>query len=590
MQNNANPVIEKQTSPVEVELSKSQILALRGLRTKVFHARGTRKLQMILDAEDSRALVQSMPAQELLFTVKDIGLADSGELLLLASREQITSCLDLDCWEKDKPKPEMLEQWLQTLAIEEFDVAERVLQALDSELMVLFFRELLVIHECKEGEMPTEEERKSLEGDLVEMPDRFYVIEIPFEADDPRAVLARSALKLFRLYGYEFTHKLFESIRWSLPSELQELSYQFRKARLMDLGFLDYYDAIGIFQALPPKAQAMPPSIAVEQELLPVLSMPRARGIFGDGMAQIKDTQQRERLQFELMYVTNKVICAEQVDPSNLNAISKVMRMVQRTIDIGLEALGAQDGPGAAQLLRAHHIEWLFRNGYSAMLRLRKQANRLRKDERLGLEKDAEPSLLPAGQQGLLTALMQTRPRFHTMLDDPPGEVTRPFRSLHDIQRAQEGLNFIAFLPEFFFQHLPFRWEDLREMAQTHEALEEFDFVQLFLTSLAHFCLYQSFELRALNVEEIKSFHHQAFSYNQNKPPYPLDETLQSKVHEALRALFDPDAKEQTYLSLFLDLVWQRLQDEAAYIPPDQDLDARFLNLFLLNQGTHLQA
>src|SRR5439155_17188385 len=43
------------------------------------------------------------------------------------------------------------------------------------------------------------------------------------------------------------TARLIEAIRWELPSELEEIAYRFRAARLADLGFPALYEAMHLF-------------------------------------------------------------------------------------------------------------------------------------------------------------------------------------------------------------------------------------------------------------------------------------------------------------------------------------------------------
>src|SRR5205085_1201858 len=50
--------------------------------------------------------------------------------------------------------------------------------------------------------------------------------------------------------------RLIESTRWEVPTELEETAYQFRAARLEDLGFPQLYEAMKIFAFVDPEKYA----------------------------------------------------------------------------------------------------------------------------------------------------------------------------------------------------------------------------------------------------------------------------------------------------------------------------------------------
>src|SRR5205807_6308657 len=52
---------------------------------------------------------------------------------------------------------------------------------------------------------------------------------------------------------YDYFSSLMEEIYWGVDAELEENAYQFRRARLNDRGFPDFYDAQDVFAYLDPK-------------------------------------------------------------------------------------------------------------------------------------------------------------------------------------------------------------------------------------------------------------------------------------------------------------------------------------------------
>src|SRR5688500_3014152 len=59
------------------------------------------QLEEFLMRPDAAQVVRHASFEELFFTVKHIGLADSLELLPLVTGKQVRGFIDLDCWRKD---------------------------------------------------------------------------------------------------------------------------------------------------------------------------------------------------------------------------------------------------------------------------------------------------------------------------------------------------------------------------------------------------------------------------------------------------------------------------------------------------------
>lgn len=573
-----------------LEEKQAMLAEHAALREKIGRARGSRKLRMLLDAPSPGDLVQSMPPQELLYTIKDIGLADSAEIVQLADTEQIRSCLDLDCWQKDHFDKERFTSWLFFLPAKETDAAEKVLQSMDIETLVFFFRDLFIVHELEGDDAKRDSNQKEIKGEYITTPDGFYAVEIPFEAEDTMNVIARAALDLFQLYGYSFCQKLFLSILHSLPSDLEESAYQFRRARIQDLGFIDYFDAIGIYQPLPPKSKPMQPIERPDEDItLPVYVQTRFEGLFGKAIQGLPSDALRERVQFELFYLTNKVLAADQVEPANPQAMRKVLRSVQQLLELGFEVLGATEESAATQLLAQHHVEWIFRSGYSALARLRKRAARLRRNKQLSLLEDAECSLLDSPYMEVIRGLKSLKPKFYTGIEPRPGSTYRPFRNLDDISSANRVLDLIGFLPTFFFQRLPFQHEELLAisaedlLAPGH--IEDVHFSHLFLTALAHFMLHGTWTLRPLDAADIKTFLQRVFVH-EGQAPYDLDPAFQVQVEQALLAIPNHTDEDRENVKLFLDHIWQHLHEQAAFLKPGQALEPQYLDLFLTKNNT----
>lgn len=581
--------------PEEEETSEALVLRepwvdpkdLYQWRINLAQMRGSQKLQSILNSPTPQQLIQSMPPQELLCTLKDIGLTDCAELIELTSKEQLRYTLDVDLWNKDHVEHDKIHTWLKFLEAGDTEAAENILAALDPDVLVLYFRQFLHIHVHRDDE---EEPYIETEGELILSPDRNYIIEIPFPPEDPKVPLLQAAVQLFFQYGYEFSHRLFENIRHSLDSDLEERAYQIRKGRLEELGFVDYFDAIGIYQPLPAKAKPLPPlPLGDDISWVPIVTVPRTSGLFQQTLQQIQDPSVLERIQAELLHLNNKVLSVEQIDPGQRQAIERNMRNVLRTLDLGMEILAQADPYAASQVLLQHHVEWVFRTGFSALAKLRKQANQLARDSRLTLTAAIPFSLLGSPYADFLQELRQLTPRFFNAFDTPPGQSARPFRQFHDIEKAQEVLATIGLFADLFFRDFGFSHSELQQLATSGALLapsqpEDIHLSHLFLTALAQFVIHQEFSPKPLTESEVLAFLQTIFVV-QNPPPHSLQPRWEQQIEQLL--LQRPQTSEQNTARLrqFLNNIWAHLLEEAAYLPLDQIPEPQFLNLFLVRRS-----
>ena len=104
------------------------------------------KRDLILSAPEAERLVQSFSPETLFYTVKEIGSADSGDLLSLAVPEQIQGLFDLDCWTRDRPNLDRMREWIEALTEAGRKRMTEGLMGLDMEMMALLLRQYFRVH------------------------------------------------------------------------------------------------------------------------------------------------------------------------------------------------------------------------------------------------------------------------------------------------------------------------------------------------------------------------------------------------------------------------------------------------------------
>lgn len=387
------------------------------------------RLDVILSDPAAPTLVPQLPVEDFYYLVKDIGLDDAGELLGLASEEQIQACLDLDIWDRDQVVSSRFLSWLR-IAVSELLPASfaRAIRALDIELLALLIARHCRVHDRTQGEQPDE----SSTAARYATPDTFFVVEIDTDSDSAQ-VIERLLERLYSVAADEARRLLLEA-KWGLLSELEESSYRLRSGRMADLGFIEYYEALEVYRYVDPQGVAnsepIPWRLAgpIEDTVLPALFASPFRGdsFFTRVLREIRAARLIEQLGAVLLALLNRVLSADRVDPADVDAVEAVVQRAHDTLSLGLEHLAEGDiGRGVAFLERLPLIR-VFQVGYSLTVDRARRARQLRE------RGSDDPGLDP---------LLEPRPLYPRALDVPPTAGARPFRSREDLRRLDQYLS-----------------------------------------------------------------------------------------------------------------------------------------------------
>ena len=128
-------------------------------------------LDEFLAGPGSAERVRSAPYQDLFLAIKAVGLADSEELLLLASSRQRRGFIDLDCWRKDSFHMASFMEWMAAYLQCGPEEAAAAARAVDPNLLALFLKDTIRIH-------APETDEPFPELPLILTPDQRFGIEV----------------------------------------------------------------------------------------------------------------------------------------------------------------------------------------------------------------------------------------------------------------------------------------------------------------------------------------------------------------------------------------------------------------------------
>jgi hypothetical protein len=372
----------------------------------------------MLEEVDGKALVRSIPAEDVYSTIIDVGLADSTEIVQLSTPSQFRTYVDLAAWQRDRMDPLEVVHWLRAARGDDDDEYNKKVAGLDIEVMELVYKKLVQVHDLEENpDVDTE-------GVTMEMPEGRYLLEFNIEGVD-EAALRRITFDLMAQNPFELGRFL-EAVRFEATTELEETAFQFRQSRLQDLGFPPIEEAARVFAWLDPEKLAPKASSGVQ--LGP--NAPRQDFV----AAAFRDLEEHERVNLagEVRYLVNCVLVAEAAEPGDPPAIRRYSEHSRDYLDLGLEHLTGGDANQAAATVRERSLREIFQVGFSLTLRLKRQVERLAKEEGA---KFGDTWLALDEESAALSALLRKRPLKALKV---PGAEPVPFRSRRELAEAEQ--------------------------------------------------------------------------------------------------------------------------------------------------------
>jgi hypothetical protein len=450
----------------------------------------------LLSRPDATRLLRATPIQPLYLLIKSLGLADAHELIAMCLPEQIQGLIDLDVWDRDELKSGQLGAWLSHLVELPPQRCASHVRKLDPELVTTFLANQVRVYDLSEEDLVPDEPQ----GMFYETPDRFFVIDIlpSQDGDSDRAVLIHRLLEHLYRGDLDLARAVVNAARWDSGAETEELAYRFRSGRIADLGFVEYYDALRIYQEVDPKAKPPAKTTAATHkhpaqhaagdvkgtgpggfldaesglwvQLVPQLGQPSS--LLYRVTSGLDESERNDLLQ-ELVYLGNQAMSADRVPMDDLAQTEQTLQRTAGYLLLGLAQLcgqkGAQAGSAhesavAIDMLRSVPLAYLFRLGHSLTQHVRKLAKLLVDGGATTVDKTLSPtSLLPKPEADALLAILAPRPLYPVSLDDPQKSGARPFASLRDLGRAAQFVEQLALRQKLLTMGMGLRQELLQD-------------------------------------------------------------------------------------------------------------------------------
>jgi hypothetical protein len=439
------------------------------------------QLDEFLTRPDAAHVVRSASFEEVFFTIKHIGLADSLDLLPLVSGKQVRGFVDLDCWRKDSFVRKPFMEWIAAFIQAGLEETMKAISGIDGTLTALFLKDLIHVYEVDRDDPPSSTQ-------LIFTPDNRFGVE-PFEHGEAATIGMLILDALFK-YNPPLGTRILTDVRYMTRIELEETAYDNKTRRLEMHGFVDYYDAMSIYATPPAGETKVGAGREKPSEEIPGEENPgNLPAVFADSLLggaflmkafeQITDPSESDRFAQELTALGNRILSANLVNLGELESVRPALEEMRDFLTIGLEYLTGGRVEVATHALRENYIQTIFKTGFDQVARLRDEADRLARIRGFNV------SMLDDADQPFVEALRRFKP---LLVDD--GRY-RNFRSLADVERARARLEQLVRMVEAFVATFPAVRESLRKT---------------FNTAMVQFAISGKFEPAPVKAAELERF------------------------------------------------------------------------------------
>lgn len=376
-----------------------------------------KKLEILAADPGAEGLVRGLALQDFYLTLREMGDDGAVKLLSLGSSRQVLFSLDMELWKKWEYRPEQGFHWLSLLRGMGEERAIEQMRLLDPELIVLIFANEIAVGGGL-GDLMGDEERM---GEWDHSFDGIFMISFLNKKHEDTV---KWTLDLLHRSEKGLYVSVMEGVKNELPTELEDLSYQFRNGRLADLGFPSPEEAMEIY------APIMPELFVPSQGKEPVVgneSLPVAVGEDDSLFQRLLGREEGEAARLELRYLLNSALIAAGDEVSDRGETERVMQRVHGRLNLALEYLSGGNEEEAAGILGREYLKTLFRLGCGILARLRKRAGQLSGGD------------YAVGR--LIEGLHAFHPQYYLGLDPEGRDEYREFRSMEDVRKVEELLD-----------------------------------------------------------------------------------------------------------------------------------------------------
>jgi hypothetical protein len=115
------------------------------------------RMDVIMQSQSARELVQALPPEEVFWMIKQRGVEDSLPVIARTTHEQFQYLIDLDCWKRDQFVPDNILSWYRMLGRCNIAKVLEWFEQVDDSLLVTGLKTFVSVHKIEEESDYSEE-------------------------------------------------------------------------------------------------------------------------------------------------------------------------------------------------------------------------------------------------------------------------------------------------------------------------------------------------------------------------------------------------------------------------------------------------
>lgn len=362
-----------------------------------------------------------------------------------------------------------------------------------------------------------------------------------------------------------------------LDSEMEEIGYRFRNARMTDYGFPDFEEALEIYRFVNPDFLTPEKSSSVtripggtEKISPPFYLTFQGEGFFlSSVLSRIDDPQEQNRIKIELAALSNKAMVAEPIDIFEIDEMKRVTRKVFHYLNLGLQYLSGEEEVKALEALQSVPLQKIFQCGVGATLLLRSKAESILKEPWFSGNRENLNFLDPPHLEKF-EGVLRRRPVLYR--DGIPED----YKSLQDFRETKTSLEMVEAVTRFWGEKLHVYPQRLKELDQ------EVTLSTIFLTAWANQILKGTFQFEPIERDQLKNLFSRIFEKDeQGKGVIKME--IKNGLKNALCSM-EADENRRIHLLAFKDFCLDLFEEEFGRIRPEEDMDPRFIKGLLIRK------
>lgn len=520
------------------------------------------RVNLIINSPKTRDVLEALPAYETYFLIKESWGEDGQILLQYMPPEKISNFIDIECWDKDTLSIDNLLEWLAALMEASVSTFVMALDTLDLELIVLIFKAFIEVIQVS----PTDDNTTDILDEGFSTLDNIYYFRYLDDKEENQTI--KAFLDVILTYNQELYYVVMQGICWELRSALEETAFEQREMRLIELGFPPPTDSLSIYRRIKPEKliseginKSKIPHIH-ETDYLPSLykdQISKGTNLISHALKGADDNT-KERLLWEMAYLTNKIIVTDYCPIDDIERISESIRKALSLTSLGLGFLLREKGEHDTSILNEANAETLFSLGYNLVIEQQRRLKTIINNTGL--------NIVPDRDRTLIEGLLKKRPLYQD----------KEFSSVEELDTLTDVIDRIGAMASLIGY---LGWKDhIKDLVNTNVgSTHGLDMENIILTAMGVNLIEKKTGFRSLLIEEAIKFIHNTTCIDINNR-----RTLKPGFHEDLCILLqslDPSIVDPLIKKTAANLE-DRFTTEISGIKTIKSIDPRFITCLVI--------